>query len=78
MNRDDQVLAEIKAELKELRKDVNRLLNFEEFKKESKSNFINFIRVAAIVISLVMTGIGFLTYEIGLYKPIPHNQKVNK
>lgn len=68
---DDKALEEIKADLKELHKVVMRLLNYEEFKKESKGNFINIIRIAVLLIPIAMAGIGFLAYETGLYKPVP-------
>ena len=71
MNGDDKALQEIKEELKELRKDVNRLLNYEQFKKEYKANFINWVRLAMILIPLAMGAIGWLSYESGLYKPVP-------
>ncbi len=75
---DDQALVEIKEELKELRKIVMRLVNYEEFKKESKSNLINFIRVAVLLIPMAMAGIGYFAYETGLYKPVPHASTIKK
>ncbi len=74
MNGDEKALQEIKEELKELRKDVNRLLNYEQFKKESKANFINWVRMAMLLVPLGMGGIGWLAYESGLYKPVPIHQ----
>lgn len=74
MMTDDKALQEIKEELKEIRKDVNRLLNYEQFKKDSKVNFVNGIRVAILLLPIVMGAIGWMGYEAGLYKPIPHQQ----
>lgn len=71
MNGDEKALTEIKEELKELRKDVNRLLNYEQFKKESKANFINWVRMGLLLIPLAVGAIGWMAYETGLYKPIP-------
>lgn len=69
MNGGEKALIEIKEDLKELRKGVNRLLN--------KTNFINWVRMAAILIPIVMAAIGSLAYETGLYKPVPtHIEKL--
>ncbi len=78
MNGDEKALNEIKEELKELRKDVNRLLNYEQFKKESKANFINWVRMAMLLVPLGMGAVGWLAYESGLYKPIPTHKTQQK
>lgn len=79
MNGDEKVLSEIKTELKELRSDVNRLLNFEQFKKDAKANFINWVRMGILLIPLGIGAVGWLAYETGLYKPVPtHSQQVKK
>lgn len=71
MNGEEKALTEIKEELKALRKDVNHLLSYEKFKKEAKENLMKYIRTAVILGSIAMSAIGWLSYETGLYKPIP-------
>jgi len=71
MNGEEKALAEIKEELKELRKDVNHLLSYEKFKKDAKENMIKYIRTAVVLGSIGMSAIGWLSYETGLYKPVP-------
>ena len=71
---DEKALQEIKEELKEIRQDVNRLLNYEQFKKDSKLNFINAIRMAILLIPIGIGAIGWMAYETGLYKPVPSHQ----
>ena len=78
MSAEEKALSEIRDELKELRKDVNRLLNYEQFKKESKANFINWVRMGILLIPLGIGAVGWMAYETGLYKPIPTHKTQQK
>ncbi len=65
-------LIEIKADIKQLKIDVSDLVARARYKKELKADFLNWLRIGALLIPVVMVIIGYMSYEVGLYKPVPH------
>ncbi len=59
-------------EIKKLNEIINKMLNRTEFKKELKKGFLDWFRITPIVIGLLVAALtSYISYETGLYKPVP-------
>lgn len=72
MNED---LTEIKSDIKQLKIDVADLVLRAQYKKELKADLLSWLRIGALLIPVVMVIIGYMSYEAGLYKPIPQQME---
>ena len=64
-------LESIEKRLETLEKTINDMVKYREFKKRIKSSIMSWIKVAPVLIGAGLLLVGYLSYEAGLYKPIP-------
>ncbi len=65
-------------EIKKLNEIINKMLNRTEFKKELKKGFLDWFRITPILVALLIGCISYLSYETGLYKPVPSSVQQHK
>ncbi len=65
-------------EIKKLNEIINKMLNRTEFKKELKKGFLDWFRITPILVALLIGSISYLSYETGLYKPVPSSVQQHK
>lgn len=66
-------------EIKKLNEIINKMLNRTELKKELKKSFLDWFRITPIIVGLLLAALtSYISYETGLYKPVPSSVQQHK
>ena len=58
-------------EVKKLQEKINEMAQYSEFKSRIRNSVMQWLRISPILIMLLMGIVGYIAYEVGLYKPVP-------
>jgi len=64
--------------LEKLQSTVDDATRDDELKKSIKTNIMKWLGVVPIILTLLSVIIGYMSYEAGLYQPIPPSYSANK